>query len=171
MPTLIFLTGLYEYAWVTINTSSSPKVSVMPWNCVIRSSQNEWILMRYLPSSETFLLITGWTISSSKLLVYLEIHLPGVRERKSCSWSTACQMVMLHPITQSCPCPPVNKIMGTQTWSSRPTHRNSFTTHINSYSASRDNWCTVGGDGGCRVSEVRAGTTSPMPDHKGFKPQ
>ena len=42
---------------------------------------------------------------------------------------------------------------------------------INSYSASRDNWCTVGGDGGCRVGEVWAGTTSPMPDHKGFKLQ
>ena len=42
---------------------------------------------------------------------------------------------------------------------------------INSYSASRDNWCTVGGDGGCRVGEVRAGTTSPMLDHKGFKLQ
>ena len=42
---------------------------------------------------------------------------------------------------------------------------------VNSYSASRDNWCTVGGDGGCRVGEVRAGTTSPMPDHKGFKLQ
>ena len=27
---------------------------------------------------------------------------------------------------------------------------------------------TVGGDGGCRVGEVRAGTTSPIPDHKGF---
>ena len=24
------------------------------------------------------------------------------------------------------------------------------------------------GMGGCRVDEVRAGTTSPMPDHKGF---
>ena len=44
-------------------------------------------------------------------------------------------------------------------------------TYINSYSASRDNRCTVGGDGGCRVGEVRAGTTSPMPDHKGFKLQ
>ena len=43
--------------------------------------------------------------------------------------------------------------------------------NINSYSASHDNWCTVGGDGGCRVGEVRAGTTSPMPDHKGFKLQ
>ena len=42
---------------------------------------------------------------------------------------------------------------------------------VNSYSASRNNWCTVGGDGGCRVGEVRAGTTSPMPDHKGFKLQ
>ena len=42
---------------------------------------------------------------------------------------------------------------------------------FNSYSASRDNWCTVGGDGGCRVGKVRAGTTSPMPDHKGFKLQ
>ena len=42
---------------------------------------------------------------------------------------------------------------------------------INSYSASHDNWCPVGGDGGCRVGEVRAGTTSPMPDHKGFKLQ
>ena len=42
---------------------------------------------------------------------------------------------------------------------------------FNSYSASHDNWCTVGGDGGCRVGEVRACTTSPMPDHKGFKIQ
>ena len=42
---------------------------------------------------------------------------------------------------------------------------------INSYSASCDNWFTVGGDGGCRVGEVQAGTTSPMPDHKGFKLQ
>ena len=42
---------------------------------------------------------------------------------------------------------------------------------LNSYSASRDNWCTVGGDGGCRVGKVRAGTTSHMPDHKGFKLQ
>ena len=25
------------------------------------------------------------------------------------------------------------------------------------------------GDGGCMVGEVRAGTTSLMPDHKGFK--
>ena len=29
----------------------------------------------------------------------------------------------------------------------------------------------TGGDGGCRVGEVRAGTTSPMPDHKSFKLQ
>ena len=43
--------------------------------------------------------------------------------------------------------------------------------NVNSYSTSRDNWCTMGGNGGCRVSEVRAGTTSPMPDHKGFKLQ
>ena len=42
---------------------------------------------------------------------------------------------------------------------------------LNSYSASRNNLCTVGGDGGCRVGEVRAGTASPMPDHKGFKLQ
>ena len=27
---------------------------------------------------------------------------------------------------------------------------------------------TVRGDGGCRVGEVRTGTTSPMPEHKGF---
>ena len=27
------------------------------------------------------------------------------------------------------------------------------------------------GMGGCRVGEVRAGTTSPMPDHKGFELQ
>ena len=26
----------------------------------------------------------------------------------------------------------------------------------------------VGGDGGCRVGKVRAGTISPMPYHKGF---
>ena len=42
---------------------------------------------------------------------------------------------------------------------------------VNSWSASRDNWCTVGGDGGCRVGEVWAGATSPMPDHMGFKLQ
>ena len=30
---------------------------------------------------------------------------------------------------------------------------------------------TVGGDGGCRVGKVQAGTTSPMPDHKGFELQ
>ena len=29
----------------------------------------------------------------------------------------------------------------------------------------------MGGHGGCRVGEVQAGTTSPMPDHKGFKLQ
>ena len=34
-----------------------------------------------------------------------------------------------------------------------------------------DNYSTVGGDGGCRVGEERAGTTSPMPGHKGFKLQ
>ena len=50
---------------------------------------------------------------------------------------------------------------------SAPTH---YTT-IDSYSASRNNWCTVGGDGGCRVSEARAGATSPMPNHRGFKLQ
>ena len=27
-------------------------------------------------------------------------------------------------------------------------------------------YSTVGGDGGCRVSEIRAGTTSLVPDHK-----
>ena len=54
--------------------------------------------------------------------------------------------------------------------------------HINSYSATHDNWCTVTllkqdndstvrGDGGSRGGEVRAGTTSPMPEHKGFKLQ
>ena len=35
----------------------------------------------------------------------------------------------------------------------------------------QDNYSTVGGDGGSRVGEVRAGTTSPMPDHKGLKLQ
>ena len=35
----------------------------------------------------------------------------------------------------------------------------------------QDNYSTVGGDGVCRVGEVRAGTASPMPDHKGFKLQ
>ena len=32
----------------------------------------------------------------------------------------------------------------------------------------QDNYSTVGGDGGCRVGEVRAGTTSPMPDCRGL---
>ena len=35
----------------------------------------------------------------------------------------------------------------------------------------QDNYSTVRGDGGCRAGEVRAGTTSPMPEHKGFKLQ
>ena len=34
-----------------------------------------------------------------------------------------------------------------------------------------DNYRTVGADCRCRVSEVQAGTTSPMPDHEGFKLQ
>ena len=33
------------------------------------------------------------------------------------------------------------------------------------------NCSTVGGDGGCRVGEVQAGTTSPIPNHKGFELQ
>ena len=33
------------------------------------------------------------------------------------------------------------------------------------------NYSTVGGDGGCSSDEVRAGTASPMPNHKGFKLQ
>ena len=46
----------------------------------------------------------------------------------------------------------------------------------NSSSASHDNWCTgtllnriitaLGGDRGCRVDKVQAGTTLPVPDHK-----
>ena len=35
----------------------------------------------------------------------------------------------------------------------------------------QDNDSTVRGDGGSRVGEVRSGTTSPMPEHKGFKLQ
>ena len=35
----------------------------------------------------------------------------------------------------------------------------------------QDNDSTVRGDGGGRVGEVRAGTTSPMPEHKDFKLQ
>ena len=35
----------------------------------------------------------------------------------------------------------------------------------------QDNDSTVRGDEGSRVGEVRAGTTSPMPEHKGFKLQ
>ena len=35
----------------------------------------------------------------------------------------------------------------------------------------QDNDSTVRGDGGSRVGEVRAGTTSPMPKHKNFKLQ
>ena len=31
-----------------------------------------------------------------------------------------------------------------------------------------DNYSTVRGDGGGRVGEVRVGTTSPMPEHKGL---
>ena len=53
----------------------------------------------------------------------------------------------------------------------KPSEATTMKRFIKSYSASLDNWCTVGGDGGCRVGEVRAGTTSPMPDHKGFKLQ
>ena len=33
----------------------------------------------------------------------------------------------------------------------------------------QDNYSTLGGEGGCRVGEVRASTTSPKPNHKGFQ--
>ena len=39
------------------------------------------------------------------------------------------------------------------------------------YSFKQCNYSTVGGDGGCRVGKVRAGTSSPIPDHNGFKIQ
>ena len=32
----------------------------------------------------------------------------------------------------------------------------------------QDNYSTMGGNGGSRVGEVWASTTSPMPDHKGL---
>ena len=35
----------------------------------------------------------------------------------------------------------------------------------------QDNYSTMGGEGECRVGKVRASTTSPMPDNKGFKLQ
>ena len=41
----------------------------------------------------------------------------------------------------------------------------------NANTLKQDNDSTVRGDGGSRVGEVRAGTTSPMPEHKGFKLQ
>ena len=44
-------------------------------------------------------------------------------------------------------------------------------TFLHSYSASCDNWYTVGRNGECRVGEVRDGTTSPMPNRKGFNLQ
>ena len=70
------------------------------------------------------------------------------------------------------------QIHGNLSWSVTSSNARNFEKYytdynwkINSYSASRNNWCTVGGDGGCTVGEVRAGTTSPMPDHKGFNLQ
>ena len=41
--------------------------------------------------------------------------------------------------------------------------------HCDTLKQANDN--TVRGDGGSRVGEGRAGTTSPMPEHKGFKLQ
>ena len=35
----------------------------------------------------------------------------------------------------------------------------------------QDYYSAVGGGGGCKVGEVRAGTTSPLPDYKSFKLQ
>ena len=35
----------------------------------------------------------------------------------------------------------------------------------------QDNYSTVGGEGECRVGKVQAGTTSLMPNQKGFKLQ
>ena len=52
-----------------------------------------------------------------------------------------------------------------------------FTTHhvklamFNIKILKQDNDSTVRGDGGSRVGEVRAGTTSPMPEHNGFNVQ
>ena len=38
--------------------------------------------------------------------------------------------------------------------------------HWNTFKQDNDN--TVGGDGECRVGEVRAGTSSLIPNHNGF---
>ena len=35
----------------------------------------------------------------------------------------------------------------------------------------KQDYSTMGGDGGCRVGEVQAGTTSFMANHKGFRLQ
>ena len=45
------------------------------------------------------------------------------------------------------------------------------TTLMHCNTLKQDNDSTVRGDGGSRVGEVRAGTTSPMPEHKSFKLQ
>ena len=49
-----------------------------------------------------------------------------------------------------------------QCWSRQLMHWDTF---------KEGNHSTVGGGGGCRGGEVRVGTTSLIPDHKGFKIQ
>ena len=65
----------------------------------------------------------------------------------------------------------VDEVVSQQPVAVLPVVDSVYISAINSYRASHDNWCTVGGDGGCRIGKVRADTTSPMPDHKGFKLQ
>ena len=45
-------------------------------------------------------------------------------------------------------------------------HNYNYTT-----TTTQENYSRVGEDGECRVGKVRAGSTSPRPDHKGFKLQ
>ena len=40
--------------------------------------------------------------------------------------------------------------------------------HWDTFNFKQDDYSTVGGHGGCRVGELRVGTTPPMPDHKGL---
>ena len=111
---------------------------------------------------------------------YEPVLLPPMPDHKTlltlCSikpyWSGMREVVPAHTsLTLHPPSPPtVAGWVSDQNWSNFSQYQN-FKCRLNSYSASHDNWCTVGGDGGRRVGEVRASTTSSMPDHKGFKLQ
>ena len=125
----------------------------------------KWSPVRVSVHMECFL---AWGCFSHAHIVHGDDHYTSITVWTTVQWYRA--MLMIRRCNTGFCCYRID--LGRIKWSSYTYLLGWYSqTCVNSYSASRDNWCTVGSDGGCRVVEVRACTTSPMPDHKGFKLQ